>query len=117
MLPDSPTPLVVEQMIGGVEFLDLLSFDLGRNSKLTCNDMAGLQRQGIAVDYDNEPSPENILFDVPQKEVGYNCKSKVIAYPWQSNNLHNTYAAFKTFFLWGGNEDDKVGEIFSFISC
>ena len=49
------TPLVVEQRIGSVEFSGLPCLALGRNSNLTSNYMADIQRQGISLDDDNEP--------------------------------------------------------------
>ena len=40
--------------------LDLPRLASGRNSNLTSDDMAGLRRQVIAVDEDNDPAPKNI---------------------------------------------------------
>ena len=93
----SPTPLVVEQRVGGAEFLDLPCLDSGINLNLTSDDMACLRRQGIAVDYDSDPYPENIPDEFPHPKDGYSCKSKVIICLRRSKTLHNTYAAFKNY--------------------
>ena len=60
VLPVSELPLLVEQRVGGAEILDLPCLASGRNLKLTSDDMADLQRQGIAIDDNNDPAPENI---------------------------------------------------------
>ena len=60
MLTGSYKPFVVEHRVGGVDFLDLPSLDLGRNSNLTFDDMTDLRLQGIAVDDGNKPTHENI---------------------------------------------------------
>ena len=92
------TPLVVEQRIGSVEFSGLPCLALGRNSNLTSNYMADIQRQGISLDDDNEPDPDNIPYDVPHLEYGYNWKLEEIIFPRQSNNLYNTYAYLKNYY-------------------
>ena len=51
----SQTPFMVEQMVGGVDFLVLPNLDLGWNSKLTSNDMADIRHQSITVNGDNDP--------------------------------------------------------------
>ena len=50
MLLVSPTPFMVEQRVGGVEFFDSPCLALGQNPKLTSDDMADIWRQGIAID-------------------------------------------------------------------
>ena len=44
----------------------------------------------------NVPTTQDILYDLTQQEDGYYWKSEEIFYPKQSNNLQNTYAAFKS---------------------
>ena len=92
-----PTPLVVEQRVGGVEFSDLPCLASGQNSDFTSNDMADVWSQDIAVDGSNDPATKNIPGEVPQLVNGYNWKSEIIICPRRSNNLHNTYAAFKKY--------------------
>ena len=61
MLSVSELPLLVEQMVCGVEILDLPCLASGHNSNLISEDMADLRRQGIDVDDDNDPDPEKLL--------------------------------------------------------
>ena len=56
-------------------------FDLGRNLNLTSADMDDLRRQGIAVDDDNEPSPENVPYVFPNPEYGYSWRYEGIISP------------------------------------
>ena len=60
---------------------------------LTSDDMDDLQRQVIAVDDDNYPSPENI--PLPQLEESYSWISEGIICLRRSKTLHNTSADFK----------------------
>ena len=62
MLSFSPTPLAVEQGVGVVGFLDLLSLALGKNSNLTSNNIDDLWLQGIVVDDENYHAPKNIPY-------------------------------------------------------
>ena len=73
--------------------------------------MADLQIQGISVGGDNNPTSENIRDEVPQLVNARNWKPEGIIFPMLSNNLQNTYEAFKKISL-GGNEYDKVRAIF-----
>ena len=67
MLLVSPTTLVVEQRVGDVELSDLSCLSFGRNLSLTSDDMSDLQRQGIAVDDDNEPDTNKIPDELSQR--------------------------------------------------
>ena len=70
VLTVSELPLLVEQRVGGVEFLGLPCLSSGGKSNLTSDDMADIQRQGIAVDAGNNPAPKNNPDEVPQLEEG-----------------------------------------------
>ena len=63
--------------------------------------MADLRRQGIFINNDNDPSPFNIPFPenipLPQLEEENSRRSEGMIWPRQSNNLHNTNAAFKNY--------------------
>ena len=72
MLSLSFTYLVVKQRVGGVESSDLPCLASGQNLNLTSDDMADQRRQGNAVDDKNDPAPENIPYEVPHPENGYN---------------------------------------------
>ena len=52
--------MLVEQRVCDVEILDLPCLASGHNSNLTSEDMADIRRQGISVDENNDPEPENI---------------------------------------------------------
>ena len=56
---------MVEQGVGGVEFLDLPCLASRQNLNLNPNDMAGLRSQCTVVDGDNDAAPENIPYEVP----------------------------------------------------
>ena len=71
MLPFYPTPLVVEQRVGGVEFSDLPCLDSGPNLNLTSNDMVDLRRHGIDADDDNGLAPGIFPDEVQHLEYGY----------------------------------------------
>ena len=60
VLPVSELPFLVEQRVCDVEISDLPCLASGHNSNLTSEDMDDIQRQGIAVDDDNDPVRENI---------------------------------------------------------
>ena len=62
MMQVSELPLLLEQRVCGVEISDLPCLASGHNSKLTSEDMAYLRRQIIAVENDNNPAPEKIMF-------------------------------------------------------
>ena len=59
-LPVLELPLLVEQRVCAVEILNLPCLASGHNLNLTSEEMADLWRQGIAVDDNNGPAPENI---------------------------------------------------------
>ena len=88
----------------------------GQNLNLISNDMADLHLQGIVVDDDIDPAPENIPYEETQSVNDYNCKSEGIICPRQSNNLHNNYAAFKNYSREEVMKMTKL-ELFLFISC
>ena len=58
VLSVSKSTFLVEQMVCGVEVLDLPCLDMGKNSKITSDDMADLWSEGISVDNNNNPAPE-----------------------------------------------------------
>ena len=66
MLPVSQTPLEFKHRVGGVEFLDLPSLASGQNPVQCFQCTLDISHQGIAVDDDNEPAPENIPYKVIQ---------------------------------------------------
>ena len=53
MLTFSELPLLVEQIVGGVEFSDLPCLASKQNSNIASSDMADLRRQVIASGGDN----------------------------------------------------------------
>ena len=61
---------MVEQRIGGAEFLDLPCLASGNVLNLASDDMADLWRRDITVDDDNEPVPDNMSYEVTQPEYG-----------------------------------------------
>ena len=61
MLPFSELPLLVGKRVRFVEFSDLQCLDSRHNSNLTSEDTADLWRQGIAVNKNNVPDPEQFL--------------------------------------------------------
>ena len=69
MMQVSQTSLVAYHRVSGIDALDLSSLDLVRNSNLISNNMAYLRHQGITVDDDNNPEPENIPDKFPQQLV------------------------------------------------
>ena len=79
----------------GAEILDLPCLASGRNSNLAFDDMDDLNNQGISVNGNNDPVPENI--PLTQREEGYSWILEVMIFLRQSNNLHNTYAAFDNY--------------------
>ena len=60
VLPVSELHFFVEQRVYDVEIWDLPCLASGHNLNLTSEEMADLWRQGIAVDDNNDPAPENI---------------------------------------------------------
>ena len=48
--------MVVEQTVGGVEFLDLTCLASGQSLNLTFDDMDDMQSQGIDVYDENDPN-------------------------------------------------------------
>ena len=62
---------------------------------LTSDDIEDLRRQDIAIDDENEPDLENILYEVSHTVNYYNWKSKQIILPRRLNNLHHYYAVLK----------------------
>ena len=61
--------------------------------------MTNIRSQGIAVYDENDPAPENISDEVPHPKYGYSWIYEEIFCPRQSKHLHNTYAAFKNYFV------------------
>ena len=55
----SDLPLLVEQRVCGVEISDLPCLVSGHNSNPIYEDMADLRRQGMSVNDNNDPAPEN----------------------------------------------------------
>ena len=101
MLSLSFTYLVVKQRVGGVEFSYLPCLASGQNSNLTSDDMADLWQQGISVDNNNYPVPENIPvtknIPLPQLKDGYSWRPEIIICPRRSSSLHSTYDDFKNY--------------------
>ena len=60
MLPVLELSLIVEQMVCVVEILDLPCLASRNNLNLTSEDMADLLRQGISVDDNNDPTPQEM---------------------------------------------------------
>ena len=56
-MPVSELNFLVEQRVGGGEFLGLPCLSSGQNLNLTSDDMDDLRCQGISVDVDNDPDP------------------------------------------------------------
>ena len=85
----------------GFETLDLPYLALGRNPNFTSDDMADLRCQSVNFDNDNDPATQNGLssqnIPLPQLDEGYSWRSEEIICLRQSNNLPNTYAAFKNY--------------------
>ena len=83
----------------GVEISYLPCLASGHNSNLTSEDMADLQRQGISVNNENDPSPQNIPVteDIPltQPEEENSLISEGNIFPRRSNTLHSTNDDFK----------------------
>ena len=57
---------MVEYRVGGADFSNLPYLALGEILSLTPDSMADLRRQGIDVDDDNDPAPDNIPYEVSQ---------------------------------------------------
>ena len=61
VLPFSELTLLAEKRVGGFEIPDLPYLNSGQNPNLTSDDMAGIHRQGIAVNNNNRHAPETFL--------------------------------------------------------
>ena len=88
---------MAKHRVSGVEFSYLSCLVMGRNSNLTSNKMADLRCQGITVDNDNNPYPDNIPYQVPQAENAFDWKLEGIVLTTQFNSLYHTYAVFKKY--------------------
>ena len=101
MLTLSELPLLVEERVCGFEISDLPCLASGHNSSLTSEDMADIRCQGIAVDDDEDPSPENIpvpiniRFTLLEEENSWIPEG--IIFLRRSKHLHNTNAAFNNY--------------------
>ena len=84
-----------------LEFLIYYVWLQGIKSNLTSDDMADIRIQGISVNDDIGPSPENIHvpknITLPQLEENNSWIPEGIIFPGQSENLQNTHAAFKNY--------------------
>ena len=76
--------MLAEQRVCGVEISDLSCLVSGHNPNLTSEDMADIQKQGIAVDDNNNPDPENISIPVntplTQLEADNSCRPEGIIF-------------------------------------
>ena len=101
MLPVSELTLLVEQRVCGVEILDLPCMASGNNSDLTSEDMAYIQRQGIAVNNNNNSSAQNIHVPrnnpLTQLEEGKFWIYEGIICPRRSKHLHNINSDFNNY--------------------
>ena len=57
--------------------------------------MVEIRRQGIAIDDDNYPEPENIPRQGETTNGTINWRREVIIYPQKSGNLQNYFASFR----------------------
>ena len=84
--------------LDGAEANDMPSLLSGRTTNLLSEDMAELRRQGIAIDDDNDPAPENIpdRGAEPEQVVdNLNWKGEEgIICPRKAANLPNSFAGF-----------------------
>ena len=78
MLPVSESPLLVEKRVCGSEILDLPCLASGHNLILIYEDMGDIRSQGIAVDNDNETSPQKN--PVPEKFPYHNWKRRKVGH-------------------------------------
>ena len=101
MLPVSELPFLVEQRVCGAEISHLPCLASGHNSNLTSEDMDNLRRQGISVNDDIDPDPENMPVSrnihLSQLEEYNSWISEGIICLKKSNNIHNTNSAFKNY--------------------
>lgn len=88
---------VDEGRVSGVE--SERNFERTRNSNLTLDDMAELARQGIEVDNDNEPAPENVPDAAPTtaEPEALEWKEDGIVCPRRAANLQNSAAKLKNY--------------------
>jgi hypothetical protein len=91
----------VQARVGGVDSVDI-PIPVPRNSNLSADDLADLRRQGIAVDDDNDPAPENVpARQAPQQAAAVvaplEWRSEGIICPRRANNLQNSNACFKNY--------------------
>ena len=88
---------MVEQRVDGAEISDLPCLDLKKNPNVTSDNMAGIRRQWIVVDDNNDPAPQKITDEAPQPEGGYSWRPEWIICSSRSKKLHKNYAAFKNY--------------------
>ena len=74
-------------------------FGFGEKSNLNSDDMDDLRRQGINVDGNNDPAPNNILDEVSHTGDGHSWISEEIICLRRSEFFHNTYVDFKNIFV------------------
>ena len=86
----------------GVGISDLPCLASGNNSNLNYEYMDDIRRQGISVNSHNVPAPENIpvprKITLPKLEEDNRWRYEGIIFPRQSNNSHDTNAAFKNYY-------------------
>ena len=70
---------------------------LGRTSNIRLEDMVELCRQGIAINGDNKPEPENFSRQGETTAGTVNWRREVIIYPRKAGNLQNYFASFRLY--------------------
>ena len=75
-MPVYESPLLVEQSVFGVEFLDWPCLASGYNLNLTSKEMADLKPQEIATDGNNGPAPKKFLS--LKTSTYHNCKMRTV---------------------------------------
>ena len=92
-------PLTFDQTnrADGAEANDAPILISGRTSNLRSEDMVELRRQGIAIDDDNDPAPENIPRQGETTTGTGNWRRKGIICPRKSGNLQNSFASFRNY--------------------
>ena len=66
-----------------------------RTSNLRSEDMVEIQRQGIDIDDDNNPSPYTVPRQGKTTTVTVNCRREGIISPRKAGNLQNYFASFR----------------------
>jgi hypothetical protein len=106
--------VAVQANAGRTDGVDEVNIPFARNSNLTADDMAELRRQGITIDDDTDPAPENIpIPELRVEEVPLSWQSDGIICPRRAANLQNTNACFMNY----SREDVMKMSKLEFFSC